>query len=197
MFDDYCVAILRGEPDLLDAERLEGIKVPITDLLSSDHEKPVRVYLALKQKLERSSGVTKYEEILKCVGLSAQVPDDISNAVHESQQIRHIWAHRAGRADARFVRAVPHLGFSTGDVVAISNQQARDYVQAVYVYGAVVLNRYRMRQGLLPLNAGEDNEHPFKASYTSLYPTNERANLDITGSPIPSVETPPDGGHLL
>lgn len=184
-FDDFFIATLRSEPNCLDHERIKDTKVPIVDLLVTGDDKHARVYEALKAKSERRLGVSKFEDLLGCIGLSEPVPDQIKDAIYASQQIRHVWAHKAGRADSKFLQNAAHLGFVHGDRVKIDNTQARFYVQALFVYGCVILNRYRLRFGLLPINAGENApNNPFQESYGSLYNTSERSELDMNGSPL-------------
>jgi hypothetical protein len=185
-FDDYCVAVIQSDPKALVTERIAKIKVPITDLLADEVSKSERVYAALKDNSDRGPGVTKFEDILKCIGLDDEVPRDISTHVFDSQQIRHVWAHKAGVADTKYVTAAPRLGFQTGDQVVVSNEKARIYVNAVFTYGSIIINRYRLRFDLPPVKVGDGSPQgsPFKESYDSLYSTDERVDLDITGSAV-------------
>ncbi|WP_131816393.1 hypothetical protein [Mycolicibacterium porcinum] len=168
-FDDFVVAILKTEPDILDEERIKDIKVPISDLLAEGDDKTMRVYKAIKDKSEARDGVARFEAILKAVQLSAAVPDPIKDAIHESRQIRHVWAHKAGVADEKFLKVTSQLGFSLGDQVAISNEQARTYVVGIFLYGSIIFNRWRIRLGLNPIISKAEEDHPLMQAYQTLY----------------------------
>lgn len=55
------------------------------------------------------------------------------------QQIRHVFAHKRGRADASFVKRCPHLGYTVGKQIVINREHLdghADQSRALYGDGA-------------------------------------------------------------
>lgn len=165
---DFCIAVMREQPVLLDSDEIQSIKVPIAELLVNDDDKTERVYYALAQNFGRGAGVRRYESILKLLGLSERVPEDIRRAILKAQKIRNVWAHNAGRADSQFLKNSIVPSFELGDKVEIDGHDVNYYVDALRMYGNIITSRWRVGNGLEPCAPPEDS--PFKESYESIYP---------------------------
>jgi hypothetical protein len=167
---DFCKAVMREQPDLIDSEDIQSIKIPIAEALTDDYDKFERVYVALEQNFGQGGGVNRFESVLQRIGLSEQVPKDIKKAVFEAQKIRNVWAHNAGRADTKFLKNGTLPRFEMGDKVAIDRNDTALYVSGLLVYGHIIMSRWRTRNGLdackLPENV------PLRESYESIYPSN-------------------------
>jgi hypothetical protein len=79
--------------------------------------------------------------------LSDSAPKAIKDAVFQAQQIRNVWAHHAGRVDAHFVKYASHLAFRLGDKVTVNVEDTNKYITGVLMYGAIIANRWRERNG--------------------------------------------------
>jgi hypothetical protein len=91
--------------------------------------------------------------------------------------VRHVWAHRAGIADAKFIRQAAHLGYGQGDLVATTNEQLQAYLSAVLLYAMIIIKRHRAVFGLDPMSIDkvENDSSGLADAFRSLYPPNQDA----------------------
>jgi hypothetical protein len=165
---DFCKAVMREQPELLDSDEIQSIKVPLAELLADNDDKVEQVYLALDKNFGRGTGVYRFESVLKHLGLSEPVPGDIRKALLQAQKIRNVWAHNAGRADSQFLKNATVPGFELGDKVAISGDDVKLYAAVLLMYGHIITSRWRVKNGLDAFAAPEDT--PLRESYESIYP---------------------------
>jgi hypothetical protein len=170
---DVCVATLRENPQALREEEVKAIKVPITDLLASDDEKAEIIFSALESKLFGQKGVNCFEALLKYIDLDGPVPPTPKNYIFAAQQIRNVWAHKAGRADKHFVEQVPFLSYNIGDAVELNDSDTLIYLGSLFMYGQVLMSRLRVEKGLPPYTVPE--VVPWKAEYEKIFPASEQA----------------------
>lgn len=172
-FDDFVKALIMERPETLMGKDISRIKVPITQLFTDGEEKAEVVLDGIKDAVGKGAGVSRCEAILKYVDLSGPVPKEIKDTVYHSQMIRHIWAHRAGIADAQFVQKAKQLGFSDGELVAVDTQQLVNYLSAVVMYATIIMNRHRQLHGLEPLtgilNSNENTSGTMREAFHNLY----------------------------
>lgn len=167
-FDDFFVAALESDPDALDQEFMTELKVKYSDKTDASG-----IYRALSNKVDRDPGTKRFEQLLKAINLNGDVPEEISIAVSEAQQIRHLWAHRAGISDERFIKKAESLDFEVGTQVGIDNKEARTYVVAIFLYGSIVFNRWRVKLGLDPITPKTSDNHPLMKAYQRSYPEHQ------------------------
>lgn len=172
-FDDFAKALIMERPEALRNKDISKIKVPITQLFADGEEKAEVVLNGIKDAVGKGAGVSRCEEILKYVDLSGEVPREIKDSVYHSQMIRHIWAHRVGVADAKFVSKAKQLGFSEGELVAVDTQQLIDYLSAVIMYAMIIMNRHRQLHGLEPvtgiMDSNENTSGTMREAFQNLY----------------------------
>lgn len=151
--EDLFVASIEVEPSLLAADPFRKVRLPAALLVQPD---PRAQAVAVLNEATRAVdadmgvGVGKFERLLKMVGLDGAVPDRIRDAVFEAQQIRNVWAHRGGTADARFVERCPALGYAPGDRVNMGAPQFLHLMHGIHMYGAVVIRRCAVKAGRVP-----------------------------------------------
>ena len=165
---DFCKCVIRGQSDVLEESReVRALKVPLTDLLAGDADKTDRVYEALEKNFGHGQGVGQFESLLKHLKLDGFVPEDIRRAILLAQKVRNVWAHNAGRADAKFIPNSSPLEFKLGDKVAISVEDTYYYISTLFMYGSIITSRWRLQNGLnyLPV----PDQAPMKASYDSIW----------------------------
>lgn len=147
--EDLFVAMLEDDPSHLSDAAFSKVKLPVALLSGSEHDR----YRAILYEASRVTdadlaiGVTKFERLLRMVGLGGEVPDSIKEAVFQSQQIRNVWAHCGGIADARFVARCPNLGFSDGEKVNMRADTFLPLMHGLHMYGVVIFNRYQATRG--------------------------------------------------
>lgn len=86
-------------------------------------------------------GVDRFEELLKCIGLSGSVPDGVGRTIFEMGQVRNVLVHRGGIVDRRFVSACPWLGLNPGDKVSVDRESLSRFASAALDYAVVYLQR--------------------------------------------------------
>jgi hypothetical protein len=93
----------------------------------------------------RGTGATRWEEPLSRVRLGAPedraIPADMDQALAEVIQMRHVVAHRAGRVDARALKAAPSLPYLEDELVRIDRAAYKRYSAALWTYGEEILHR--------------------------------------------------------
>ncbi|MCX2931680.1 hypothetical protein ORI20_15465 [Mycobacterium sp. CVI_P3] len=87
----------------------------------------------------------------------------------EAQQVRNVWAHNSGQADQDLIDQAPGLQISIGETVKIDGSMIAKYILAQNTYATIVLNRFRTKHGLPPMECHQ-NGNMFMASFDSLYP---------------------------
>jgi hypothetical protein len=84
-------------------------------------------------------GSQRYERRLAQIDLAAPpdrpIPADLDQALAELGALRDVLEHRAGRVDAKALKAAPSLPYEEGQLVRISREQYRTYSAAVSCYG--------------------------------------------------------------
>jgi hypothetical protein len=163
--EDFIKGVMQMKREILDDDRILAMKVPMRDLLAPEEEKLDKVYRAMHESVGRVPGVVRYEDLLKLVDLSDKVPEIIKDEFYKAQMVRHVWAHNAGIADAQFVNRARHLGAKKGQVVAITQNDATEYMLAITAYGVLVANRHRTECGLdpMPIGTHETKSQVYKA----------------------------------
>lgn len=144
MIEDLFIASLETRPKLLANEAFAKVKMPVAMLTVADPHERLRAILAEAARSTNSDlgqGASKFERLLKMVSLDGPVPRVIADAVFSAQQIRNIWAHRGGIADAKFIERCPSMGAAAGSRVDMGQEDFGRYMHGLHMYGVVVLNR--------------------------------------------------------
>lgn len=135
--DEMCCRWITLFPEHCDwGER--RVKVSAADFLESAPNQRARLLLAAvkaDRKVEEKLGVGQFESILGSLGLGGSVPTTISRSLLGMQQVRHIYAHRAGNADEAFIeRCGELLDCTLGERVIVDSEAISNYVGAAIQY---------------------------------------------------------------
>lgn len=152
--EDIFLATLKNHPELLASEAFAKVKLPVASLVLQDQDDRLRTLLSEVSRASGSDlalGTTKFERLLDTVGLGGQIPDSVRKSTFSAQQIRNVWAHRGGLADARFVERCGSLGFGIGDKVNMPATVFLHLMHGLHTYGFVILDRVRVQHGEEPL----------------------------------------------
>jgi hypothetical protein len=93
------------------------------------HQALDREYQKLNRKARSPQRLDNYEWLFDAIGLVADAPDDdlqMTQNLWEMQQIRNVFAHKRGIADARFVAANKGLPFNVRDEIRIDRDAWAD-----------------------------------------------------------------------
>jgi len=157
MIEDLAISWVQHDPSVLDHPKIAKIKVPLSEfrtMTEIDHLRFIVTELQRDLGLDLKEGATKFESLLTAVGLGGAVDKKVRDVIFEAQNLRNIFAHRAGVADRKFVSNCPHLGYTIGDIVKIGQQDFSRIFFGLLTYDAIVWNRCRSLEGMHPF--GED-----------------------------------------
>src|SRR5207249_1147639 len=102
----------------------------------------------LDRQRAQGAGITRFESLLDPVGLSGSYNSVLGQNLYEMQQIRNVFAHKRGEADARFVSLCQHLRYRVGDRLHIDSVTWSDFTMTTVAYAEVILRRMREELGL-------------------------------------------------
>jgi hypothetical protein len=163
---DLIVAWLLNVSDALASEGLSSIKIPLAEFERlSSHERMEALVDELDRRMNASlrAGVSRFEYLLKPLGLAGHVRRHRRQALYELHQLRNAIVHARAVADRRLVERCPQLGYSVGDPIRISREGYTEYyVQALY-YQLDVENRVRLALGLPLPDRGDDHKAELSA----------------------------------
>jgi hypothetical protein len=156
LIEDIFVAVIAAQPAVLASEAFDKLKLPVSLMMSEDLASRNAAVLREASQMsgfDLAAGVTKYERLLKFVGLNGPVPVRVKDSLYVSQNVRNVWAHRGGIADQRFVNRCPTFGVAVGDEIVLTTERFLPMMHGLHMYGMVVANRelHRLRRPRLDL----------------------------------------------
>jgi hypothetical protein len=142
--EDFLVAILMNEPELLRSEAFSKIRIPLAEYETLEKEERMRI---LVEELERGQGLGKLqgvgglEKLLAYVDLSGDVEANTKKTLWEMQNIRNVIVHRGSVADKRLIQNCPWLGLKVGDAVVVRHDSLHKYDLALHDYLLTIIRR--------------------------------------------------------
>jgi hypothetical protein len=85
---------------------------------------------------------------LDLVGLSAGLPDYISDVIYEMHKIRNVYAHCGGRADKQFLTDCPWFNINVGESIPLNREMVDSYINVLSFYSLVLMRRGFARVGI-------------------------------------------------
>jgi hypothetical protein len=161
---DVVIAFLTHRREARTTEKITQIKVSYSmfeDLTTEERADAIAHQLDRQQDLR--SGINRFEELLGAIGLSGGHDPTLAKNIYAMQQMRHVFAHRRGIADATFVDACPHLGYAVGDRILIDRAAWSDFMVNAVVYADVVLRRVKAKLSL-PVDSRQVTVTPMRAT---------------------------------
>lgn len=150
LVEDLFLASLESDPSILGEEPFRKIRLPVGMLLLASDDDRLKAILneaSRASETDLALGVSRFERLLRMVHADGRVPSRIKESMFQAQQIRNVWAHRGGYADARFVERCPQLGFSVGQRIDLDPSNFLRYMHGFHMYGLVIMNRYLALHG--------------------------------------------------
>ncbi|MFL0239279.1 hypothetical protein [Mycobacterium sp. SMC-17] len=178
---DGCKAQLLLHPELVETKPFESARVPASLLFKDRRDRVAALYdhavVRLRSDVRQGDktpliGIAKIEAQLKIVGLGNRghdISDELGQAILHAQQSRHVWAHRAGKADEQFIKNCPMITTEVGKIIQITQEQNDLYCYALIVYGLLINNRFREAHDLAPEPFPWDRNVPFADPYANLW----------------------------
>ena len=135
----------------MQAESVQKLRVRLGEyeLLSHD-ERGYYIVNLLKQELGSplKQGSNRFESLLKLVGLSGRIEDDVQKTLFEMNHLRNVFVHRRGIADKRLIEACPWLGYEVGDHVFLKHEDFLRYMEISAKYILELICRVSEHFGL-------------------------------------------------
>lgn len=142
--DDLLIEWMRVKPSAMSESAAANVSVPIGEYLARDERGRAELVLSELKKTLRSDlqpGLGQFLPLLNELGLYGEVEADVKKALLEFQQTRHVWAHKAGRVDERFLLACPwRTDVSVGSRLHVDEARWTEYLDALSKYSATVLD---------------------------------------------------------
>jgi hypothetical protein len=154
MIDDLAASWMGHNPSVLSEPSIAKIRIPFAEFQSMEQSDRLRFLVTeLKRDLrsDLKSGATKFESLLKVLGLGGPVDKRIRDVLFETQQLRNVIAHRGGIADRKLIASCPQFNYSIGDRVEIDSALFVRIENGFLMYSVVIVNRCRAIHGLNPM----------------------------------------------
>lgn len=148
LVEDLFLERLQANESLLASEAFAKVRIPVSSIGDSDQrDRAVLAEASRVSNADLALGVDKFERLLDYVSLKGPVPKRIRDIVFKTQQVRNVWAHRAGYADRRFVERYPDFGVALGSRVDINATVFLEMMHGMHMYAVVLSNRLRLQDG--------------------------------------------------
>lgn len=148
---EVAAAWLLNEPSVKSVEPVAKLKVRLSVYESMTKDERAH-YLATLLEQDVASplrqGASRFEALLKPLGLDGRVTKKTQKDLFEMHQVRNVLVHRRGVADRRLVEACPWLKLNPGDVVEVSHANWARYFAAIDAYALEVVNRVAAKFGV-------------------------------------------------
>lgn len=126
--------------------------LPPDEWASSARQTLDREYQKLNRKTRSPRRLDYYEWLLTSIGLASEDAEggdaQLARNLWEMQQIRNVFAHRRGVADARLATNSPHLPFKVGTEIRLGRRAWGDFLVSSMLYADTVARRMKKELGL-------------------------------------------------
>lgn len=148
--NDLCLLWLQCMDRRRLGEALMSARVKLGEYLGLDDQDR---WLWLLLQLQRSdatslrTGIGQFESMLKPLGISPQVDDGVRTTLFRIKAMRNLYAHRAGRADAKFLQEWPGHPAAVDRLVVPTHKQIVAAYTAMPLYVESVYDRMQSELG--------------------------------------------------
>ncbi len=142
-FDQLVVYVLRVCPQtrqMAVIQKLKGPLVPFACLPPDEQAEFLLTQLKDEVRANFLPGIGRFESMLNAVGLGGPVHDEVRRALLELSEVRHVFVHRRGEADAKLLERCPWLPFKIGDQLKVREPELRSFFVACVCY-VIEINR--------------------------------------------------------
>ncbi len=169
---DVCGSMLQLKPELVETAAFKKLTLP-PEIVLLDH--PAQLEFIAELAFAGGVAVTddgkgKFERQLRMVELGGTVPDDLAKGIVWANAVRNIIVHNASRVDKMFLERCPDSGYSLGDKVALDHIDCAEIVLGLQTYMFIVMNRFRLKYGLRPMQCSQNSVNKFRDSFNAMFP---------------------------
>lgn len=149
--EEIAVECLKRPDECKDSDLLRSIKGPLLEFAAASIDQRAEFLYAEIKVATKSAlkiGVGVFEAVLEPLGMAGSVDDLTRRLLLELQQKRHVFVHRRGIADKRFVEACPFLDYKIGDPIVVNQTSVWKLGIGVGLYNFELQKRNFVRAGL-------------------------------------------------
>ena len=149
--EEIAVECLKRPEECKDLSLLRSLKGPLIDFASASIDQRAEFLYAEIKVATKSAlkiGVGVFEAILDPLGMAGSVDVVTKNLLLELQQKRHVFVHRRGIADKRFVAACPFFGYKVGQPIPVNRASVWRLGIGVGLYDLELQKRNFVRAGM-------------------------------------------------
>ncbi|WP_412027452.1 hypothetical protein [Deinococcus yunweiensis] len=145
---DVLLEYMTLDETLVNSPLFTKIKLPLSFMFLEEEEKKEHLLRLIEGTLDipLKQGIGKFEAMLGVFGLGGAIPKKLSDKIFELSNIRNIIAHRNSQVDAKFVSNCPHLGYTIGQKLRLTEQDFTDYCLAIFAYVTYLKARFWGRE---------------------------------------------------
>ena len=154
---DFIIVILTRHSELMESNDIKSLQGSLIEfsLLSIDKQAEFIINLLNdKTSPEYKHGISRFERILKSIGLGAPIPNVVKDTVLELQQVRHALVHCNGHADEQLVQYCPWLDAENGHELHLCID---DFIEYHYVINWYILELSRRWLQKFPEDEKDDS----------------------------------------
>jgi hypothetical protein len=150
LVDDVARSWLTNWPSLMATEAFSDIKVSVGTFQSMTRAQRIDYVLAqVSRSHETGDGVGRLESLLADVGLGGRLDDRLRRRLVEIHQIRNVYAHRGGLADADARAACPwRRDWKLGEQILVGNEAYAQYLGSLGDFAVELIVRTGAKFGL-------------------------------------------------
>lgn len=149
--EEIAVECLKRPDECKDSNLLRSVRGPLLEFASASIDQRAEflhseIKVATKSALKVGVGV--FEAVLEPLGMAGSVDDLTRRLLLELQQKRHVFVHRRGIADKRFLDACPFLKSKIGQPIVVDRTSVLKLGVGVGLYNFELQKRNFARAGL-------------------------------------------------
>lgn len=165
--EEIAVECLKRPDECKGASMLRSVRGPLLEFAAASLDQRAEfLYSELKVATKSSLkiGVGVFEALLEPLGMAGPVDDPTRRLLLELQQKRHVFVHRRGIADKRFMEACPFIGCTLGQPIAVDQISVWKMGIGVGLYNLELQKRNFARAGLSAPESLEVHRRTFMES---------------------------------
>ena len=139
-----------NDPVSRQSENILKIRISISEFAELDIEGRMRLIvgaISRDRNLRFSRGVGQFEPLLNSIGLGGSVPEDMTRAILEAQQMRHVIVHCGSVVDKDLVERCPWLDLKKNAPLNIGAEKYLFLTTMLVKYCTLIIQRAKGKYG--------------------------------------------------
>ena len=153
LVEDVVAVWLQYRPEILMRAPLSDLKFALGDFERLERAELIQHVVVEAQRMVKTDlkvGAGQFESLLRLVELGGEIAAPHRDALFYMQQFRHVFAHRGGTADRRFIEKCSALEYEVGDSIRVGQELFHAFHVAANFYALNLFNRCAISDGREP-----------------------------------------------